>query len=237
MEIILGYFAGVLTFINPCVLPVLPIALASALQNDRLGPVWLALGMGVTFVTIGVGVSAIGPSLGINAETVSQAGAVLMIGFGTILLVPALSSRFAMATAGLSSSADAAIDGVNQKSIKGQLLGGALLGAVWSPCIGPTLGGAVSLASQGSSLLWAGAIMTSFAAGISTIIIGLAYGAREAILKRQAGMRRFAEKAKPIMGIIFIAVGVMIYTRYNQVIEGWLLDQMPIWLQDLSITI
>lgn len=237
MEIILGYLAGVLTFINPCVLPVLPIALASALQNDRKGPLWMALGMSITFVAIGVGVSAIGPAFGINSEMVARAGAVLMMAFGAVLLVPALNNRFSMATAGLSSNADMAIDGVNQKNVKGQLLGGALLGAVWSPCIGPTLGGAVSLASQGNSLLWAGAIMTSFAAGISTIIIALAYGARETILKRQAGMRRFAEKAKPIMGVIFLAVGLMIYTRVNQRIEGWLLDLMPIWLQDFTVVI
>lgn len=237
MEILLGYLAGILTFINPCVLPVLPIALASALQNDRRGPLWLALGMSITFVIIGVGVSAIGPSVGLNADKVSQAGAVFMIIFGVILLVPTLNSRFAMATAGLSSHANMAIDGVDQKDVKGQLLGGALLGAVWSPCIGPTLGGAVSLASQGNSLLWAGAIMASFAAGISTIIVALAYGARETILKRQAGMRIFAEKAKPIMGIIFIAVGLMIYFKWNQGIEGWLLELMPYWLQDFTVII
>lgn len=237
MEIFLGYLAGILTFINPCVLPVLPIALASALQNDRAGPLWLALGMSVTFVAIGVSISAIGPAFGVNIDDIARASAVLMMVFGVILLVPALSNRFATATAGLSSSADMAIDGVDQRGIKGQLMGGVLLGAVWSPCIGPTLGGAISLASQGTNLLWAGAIMTSFAAGISTVIIALAYGAREAILKRQAGMRRFAEKAKPIMGIIFLGVGLMLFTKFNHRIESWLLDVMPIWLQDLSVII
>ena len=237
MEILLGYLAGILTFINPCVLPVLPIALASALQNDRRGPLWLALGMSVTFVTIGVGITAIGPSIGLNVDDVSRIGAALMMGFGVVLLIPALNRKFAVATAGISSNADMAFDNVDQKTVRGQLAGGALLGAVWSPCIGPTLGGAISLASQGGSLIWAGAIMTSFAAGISTIIIALAYGARETILKRQAGLRVFAEKAKPIMGIIFLAVGLMIFTKWNHRIEGWLLDLMPYWLQDLSVAI
>jgi cytochrome c-type biogenesis protein len=78
-------------------------------------------------------------------------------------------------------------------------------------------------------------IMTSFAAGISTIIIALAYGAREAIRKRQANMRAIAEKAKPIMGITFLLVGLIIFFKWHQVIEGWLLDRMPYWLQDLSV--
>jgi cytochrome c-type biogenesis protein len=235
MEILLGYLAGILTLINPCALPVLPIALASALQNDRNGPIWLALGMSVTFVILGVGVSAIGSSFGINEEDISRASAVLMMLFGLILLVPVFNNQFSLATAGLSSNADMTIGSMDQKSIKNQLLGGALLGAVWSPCIGPTLGGAISLASQGNSLIWATMIMTSFAAGISTIIIALAYGAREAIRKRQANMRAIAEKAKPIMGITFLLVGLIIFFKWHQVIEGWLLDLMPYWLQDLSV--
>ncbi|MCP4073103.1 MAG: cytochrome c biogenesis protein CcdA [Hyphomicrobiales bacterium] len=237
MEILLGYLAGILTLINPCILPVLPIALASAVQNDRKGPIWLALGMSVTFVALGVGLTAIGSSFGLNEENVSQASAVLMMVFGIILLVPALNDRFATATAGLSSNADMAVSSMDQKSIANQLLGGVLLGAVWSPCIGPTLGGAISLASQGNSLTWAALIMTSFAAGISTIILALAYGAREAIRKRQASMRLLAEKAKPIMGTTFLVVGIMIFFKWNQLIEAWLLDLMPFWLQDLSVVI
>lgn len=237
MEILLGYLAGILTFINPCVLPVLPIALGSALQNDRRGPLWLALGMSITFVSIGVGITAVGPAIGLSVDDVSRIGAALMMAFGIVLLVPALGNRFAAATAGFSANADAAFGDVDRKSIRSQLIGGALLGAVWSPCIGPTLGGAVSLASQGGSLFWAGAIMSAFAAGISTIIIALAYGARETILKRQAVMRVFADKAKPIMGLVFLAVGLMIFTKWSHRIEGWLLDQMPVWLQDLSVAI
>jgi cytochrome c-type biogenesis protein len=237
MGILFGYLAGILTLINPCVLPVLPIALASALQGDRRGPIWLALGMSVTFVVLGVSVTAFGASIGLNEENISEAAAVLMMVFGVILLVPALNSRFAMAATGLSSNADLTISSMDQTSVKSQLLGGALLGAVWSPCIGPTLGGAISLASQGSNLVWAAAIMTGFAAGISTVILALAYGAREAILSRQNAMRAFAQKAKPIMGLTFLIVGLMIFLKWHQIAEAWLLNTMPIWLQDFSVVI
>jgi len=237
MDLVLGYLAGVLTLINPCVLPVLPIALASSFQNDTRGPMMLALGMSVTFVFVGVTVSAIGPSLGLDDESVSQAGAVLMMAFGVVLLVPQLNSRFALATAGVSTTADSTIGALDQSGLRSQFLGGALLGAVWSPCIGPTLGGAISLASQGGNLWWAGAIMASFAAGISTIILALAYGARETIRARQASLRVLAEKSKPIMGVTFLLVGLMIFFKFNQNIESWLLDIMPIWLQDFSVVI
>ena len=100
MELILGYAAGLLTLINPCVLPVLPIVLATALQSGRHGPALLALGLSVSFIALGVSVAAFGHAVGITEETIANAGAVLMIGFGLVLLVPRFSEGFALATAG-----------------------------------------------------------------------------------------------------------------------------------------
>ena len=179
MELLFAYAAGLLTLINPCVLPVLPIVLASALQVSRWGPVALAAGMSLSFVILGFTVAVFGRALGIDDQTIAQAGAVLMIGFGLILLVPRFGMAFSTATAGVAAGADAQMDGLDRQNLWGQFLGGALLGAVWSPCVGPTLGGAISLASQGESLGWVLAIMIFFAAGVSTIILGLGYGARQ----------------------------------------------------------
>lgn len=237
MELLLGYAAGLLTLINPCVLPVLPIVLATALQADKRGPVALAAGMSLAFVVLGLGVATLGYALGIREETVAKAAAVLMIGFGLILLVPRFSAGFATATAGVSTRADSQMDVIDNSGLKGQFLGGMLLGAVWSPCVGPTLGGAIGLASQGESLWLAGGIMFAFAMGISTIILVLGYGARSVIMKRQAMMRKIAEKSRPVMGLVFITVGVVILTNFIRVIEGWMVQNLPAWLIDLSVTI
>jgi len=237
MELLLGYAAGLLTLINPCVLPVLPIVLATALQADKRGPIALAAGMSLAFVVLGLGVATLGYALGIREETVAKAAAILMIGFGLILLVPRFSAGFASATAGVSTRADSQMDVIDNSGLKGQFLGGMLLGAVWSPCVGPTLGGAIGLASQGESLWLAGGIMFAFAMGISTIILVLGYGARSVIMKRQALMRKIAEKSRPVMGLVFITVGVVILTNFLRVIEGWMVQNLPAWLIDLSVTI
>ena len=237
MDLVFGYIAGLLTLINPCVLPVLPIVLASALQAHRAGPIALAAGMCASFVILGVGIAALGNRLGISPETVTQASALLMIGFGAVLLVPRLNAGFAVATAGMAARADAGIDQIDRSGLRGQALGGALLGAVWSPCVGPTLGGAISLASTGQSLLWAAAIMLSFAAGVSTVIIALGYGARAVLQRRRAAMMVLAMRAKPLLGIVFIAIGLMILFRIHHAIEAWATDVMPIWLQDLSVSL
>jgi cytochrome c-type biogenesis protein len=237
MDLIFAYLAGLLTLINPCVLPVLPIVLASALQAHRLGPVALAAGMSASFVVLGLTVAAIGVAIGLDADRLSQIGAVAMIGFGLVLLVPRLNEGFATVTAGFAARADAGVDQVDRSGLGGQALGGALLGAVWSPCVGPTLGGAISLAAQGQSIVWSGLVMTAFAAGVSTVILALGYGARAALQRRRALMRQIAEKSKPLMGIIFLVVGLMIFFGLNYRIEGWVLNLMPIWLQDFSVSI
>jgi cytochrome c biogenesis protein CcdA len=231
MELILAYGAGLLTLINPCVLPVLPIVLATALQAHRAGPAVLALGMSVSFVTFGMLVSTVGYAIGVTEGTVATAGAVLMIAFGLILLVPQANAVFATATAGLSARADSGIDSFDRTSLWGQFGGGLLLGAVWSPCIGPTLGGAIALASQGENLGRAFAIMVMFAAGVSTLILAIGYGLRATAL------RRFANVSRPVLGVAFLLVGAAILFRINHVIDAWLLRAMPAWLVDLSVSI
>lgn len=234
MELFFGFLAGALTLINPCVLPVLPIVLASALQSGRHGPLAIAAGMSLSFVTFGMLVATIGHSIGLTEDVLSQTGAVLMIVFGIVLLVPQLNEGFATMTAKFSSGADAQMNNLSTSTLKSQFLGGMLLGAVWSPCIGPTLGGAISLASQGKDLLWVFAIMSSFALGVSSIVLALGYGTRQAIRSRQQQLRGIAERAKPIMGITFLIVGTMIFFKFHYVIEALLVNALPNWFLDLS---
>lgn len=237
MELIFAYGAGLLTLINPCVLPILPIVLASAGRAGRFGPVAVAAGMSVSFVALGMLVTVAGRSLGIDEQTISNAGAVLMIGFGLILLIPQFSAQFATAAAGLSSGADSQIDRLTEGGLWGQFGTGALMGAVWSPCIGPTLGAAIGLASQGESIALATAIMTFFALGVSTVLIALSYGARSVIQSRQSWMRLVAEKSRPILGAVFLAVGLAILFHWTKYIEIWALQIMPDWLVDLSVSL
>lgn len=231
MELVLAYGAGLLTLINPCVLPVVPIVLATALQASRWGPVVLATGMSLAFVTFGLLVASVGYAIGLTEEVLASAGAVLMIGFGLVLVVPKMNAAFATATAGLSARADGTLMETEATGLTGQFLGGLLLGAVWSPCIGPTLGGAIALAAQGESLARAGAIMLAFALGVSTLMLAFAYGLRA------ANLRRLSAIAKPILGWAFLLVGLAILFRLNHVVDAWLLAHMPAWLVDLSVKI
>ncbi|MCB1335438.1 MAG: cytochrome c biogenesis protein CcdA [Roseivivax sp.] len=232
MELVFAYLAGLLTLINPCVVPVLPIVLASAAQSGARGPLALVSGMALSFVVLGVAVTAFGHLAGITADTLATAGAAMMMLFGAAMLVPRASAVLATATAGLSARADVRLDGIDHGAPAGQFLGGALLGAVWSPCIGPTLGGAIALASQGESLGRVTLIMAAFAAGVATLMLALAYGARGALGRP---LRAVAGWSRPVLGIAFFGVGLALLLGWHHTIEGWLLDRMPPWLLDLSV--
>lgn len=237
MEVILAYLAGLLTLINPCVLPVLPVVLGSALQASRYGPAALAAGLALSFVVLGVTVTAFGYLLGIDEQSIAQAGAVLMIGFGVILLVPRFSMAFSTAASGFAAGADARIGRMDGTGAGGQFLGGMLLGAVWSPCVGPTLGGAISLASQGEGLLRATAIMAFFALGVATVVLALGHGARKLLTGREPWLRALAERSRPILGGIFVATGFAILFRLHHIAEAWAVEAMPEWLLNLSVSI
>jgi cytochrome c biogenesis protein CcdA len=230
-----AWLAGVLTLINPCVLPLLPVIIAGAFQGNRHGPIYMALGLTVSFTVVGVLVTAFGHLIGLSESTINKTAAVLMLIFGIILLIPRAQEKLATAAAPLASGANNRMDAVQSKGGFGQFLIGMLLGAVWSPCVGPTLGGAIGLAASGEGLLQATVTMLCFGLGVSTVLLLLSYGSRELLNRRRDRLMKWMPWAKPIMGVALILVGVAILLQWNKVIDTWLLDVMPIWLQDLSV--
>lgn len=237
MDLIFAYLAGLLTLINPCVLPVLPIVLATSLDGDRRAPLALAAGMSLSFVALGTGVAALGPALGITPDRVADVAALVMVAFGLVMVVPVFSRSFAFATAGLASRADAGMTLAEQRGLGGHVAGGALLGAVWSPCIGPTLGAAIALASTGERLGHAAAIMAAFALGVSTLIVVGAYAARGWMSRNAGRLATVSSHARPVLGIVFVMIGLALYFRLNHVVDTWLLGVLPAWLVDLSVAI
>ena len=237
MTYLWAYVAGLLTLINPCVLPLLPIVIAAALQKSRLGPLALAAGLTVSFAVIGVSVTAFGHLVSVGADTVNRVAAVAMIVIGIVLLVPKAQTLLATLAAPLASGANTALDRRERAGVAGQFGVGVLLGAVWSPCVGPTLAGAISLAASGEHLGQAAITMVAFGVGVSTVMMALAYGSREAVMARRETLAAWMPWAKPVMGATLLVVGGAALLHLDRMVETWLLDLMPIWLQDLSVSV
>lgn len=235
MDIVFGYIAGLLTLLNPCVLPVLPVILITALNTHRLGPIYLCAGLSMTFVIVGMFIASIGPALGIDDLIVSRVASLVMIGFGLVLLLPSLGQRFAVAATGASNTLSMKTAGYDGQGLNSQFVTGVLLGAVWTPCIGPTLGGAIALASSGNDMIWAASIMFSFALGVSTVILVLGALSREALMRNRERMQNLSQMARPIMGGMLILIGVFLFLGLHYAVERWAIETLPYWFQDLSI--
>ena len=136
--------------------------------------------------------------------------------------------------AGTANAAESRMQALDTNSLGGQFLGGALLGAVWSPCIGPTLGGAITLAYEQSNLTYAFAIMLAFSAGVGSIMLFFAYGARELVAKSRNAMANLVPYAGTIIGAVFLLVGLMIFFKLHHTLEAWALARMPLWLVQFS---
>ena len=102
----MSWLAGSLTTLSPCVFPILPMVLGSAVQGHRWGPVAMGLGMALSFAGVGMLLGAAGAALGLDSEHVRAFGAVLLMLLGALLWVPALGERFAQAVMPLASGAN-----------------------------------------------------------------------------------------------------------------------------------
>ena len=181
--------------------------------------------------------TAFGHFVSVDADSVSRTAAVVMMAFGVVLLVPRAQTVLATLAAPLANRASSQLDARERAGVAGQFGVGMLLGAVWSPCVGPTLGGAIGLAASGEHLGQAAVTMLAFGVGVSTVLLALAYGSRQAVSARREQLAAWMPWAKPLMGAILVAVGIAVLFHIDRMIEGWLLDLMPVWLQDLSVSV
>jgi hypothetical protein len=97
----LAFLAGLVSIFSPCVLPLLPVVLGTAVSEHRLGPVALAAGLALSFLILGLFVATIGFSLGLDSELFRAIAAVLLLIVGIVLVVPSLQAQLSLATAPL----------------------------------------------------------------------------------------------------------------------------------------
>jgi cytochrome c biogenesis protein CcdA len=233
-SIAFGFAAGVLSTLSPCVLPLLPLVLGPAMASHRLGLPALAAGVVLSFVGIGLFVATIGFSIGLDGDVFREIGAVLLAALGVLLLSGALQQRFALAAGGIGNAGNRLMSGRSFSGPGGQFLLGVLLGAVWSPCVGPTLGAASVLAAQGRDLGSVAVVMVAFGLGtaIPLLLIGLL--SREALGRWRGRLVSAGKTGKILLGGAALVVSMMILTGLDRAAETALVAASPAWLTDLT---
>jgi len=237
MTYLLALAAGVLSTLAPCVLPLIPILVGAAFMAHRFGPFALAGGLALSYAVVGMLLASAGSVAGLDQGTLRTVGAAILLLFGAILLVPGLQAGFARATSALGNAGQGYLERLAPQGLGGQFLVGVLLGMVWSPCVGPTLGGAITLASQSEHLVEVGAVMLVFGVGAASPLLVLGSLSRAAVQRVRGRLLAAGHHGKPVLGILFLVVAILVLTGADKSVEAWLLEQSPAWLLDLTVSL
>jgi len=227
--------AGILSILSPCVLPLIPVLVASAVEAHRGGVVALGGGLALSFSVVGIFIATVGASLAIDPSVFRIIGASILGLFGVLLISQHWQHRFASATAGVSQAGHRALSLVKADGLAGQFCVGALLGIVWSPCVGPTLGAATTLATQGRHLGPIALLMAVFGLGAALPLVVLGSLSRATLQRIRGRLLTTGERGRQVLGFILITVSLLIFTKLDKSFESWVLDHAPDWLTQASI--
>lgn len=223
VSLLVAFGAGVLSFLSPCVLPLVPVYLGTVCGPEILEPgaekkrlplffhsLSFVIGFSLVFIILGASVGLLGFSLGVNTALVRYISGGLLVAFGLFLLaslkVPWLNYERRLAPS----------TGATTGYLRSLLIG-AIFSLAWTPCVGPVLGGILTLAWS-SETAWQGAYLLavySLGLGLPFLIIGAAFDSIHPLLRR---IHRYSTWSYIISGLLLIAVGILILTGKL----GWL---------------
>lgn len=230
----LAFLAGVLTILSPCVLPLVPLVLGGAQSQGRWAPVALGLGLAGSFAAVGLFVATIGFSIGLDGDLFRTLGGALLVLVGLVLVIPRAQVWIAGLGGPLSTWADSGMRRLDGRGALAQGGLGVLLGLVWAPCVGPTLGAASLLAAQGQDLGRVALTMLIFGIGAATPLVIIGLTSREAMGRLRGRLSVAGRTGKVILGLLMIAMGLLIVTQVDRSLEAFLVQAAPDWLTRLT---
>lgn len=222
----LSFMAGNIAVLSPCVLPAIPFIISSALEKNKLGPVILSLGLITSFTVIGASIAMFGSFLGLDQDLIRKVSAMMMLVLGLAFVSVKIQNWSNLEFNRLANIANNILDKAPLTGLKGQFLVGLLVGAVWSPCIGPTLGSAIALAGQTKTRFQGSSLILIYSLGIIVPFLLMAYCTHYfGQIKSKA--ITFAVRGKFFLGLIMITFGISVLTGLDKAFEGLVFDLMP----------
>ena len=235
MQISFSFIAGLLTTLSPCVLPILPFLIDSSLRINKKAPIYMILGLSISFITVGFVLSRFGSFLGFDSDQIRSFSAIILFLTSLFFLSSELQDFALEKMSGIANFGTALSSKFNFKESLpwGHLFLGSILGIIWSPCAGPTLGIAVSMASQEGQAISALKIMSIYSLGAAIPMLMITYGFRSFFQKNLNNISNATEYSKNIFGYILLLTGVCIFFGLDKSIETYLLNNLPASWVDL----
>lgn len=238
INFIVAFTSGLLSFLSPCVLPVIPSYLSfisgvsledmTGARAERvvrrrvvLNSLAFILGFSVVFVSLGVSASFLGGIFAGYRRFIRLAGGALIILVGVymmgVLKIPALDRYFQ----------------VNLKDKPAGYFGSALIGVTfavaWIPCVGPILGAILTWAATSSRVSEGVFLLSSYAAGLAVPFF-LSAVAINSFFQFSQAFRRYIGYVHAVAGVLLVAVGILLVTDYFTLLNTYAIRFTPQWL-------
>ena len=221
LNLIFALLAGIVTVAAPCTLPMLPILLgASVGQRSTSRPAMIAFGFVISFSATALLLSAITRVFDFDPNILRNAAAILLLGFGLLMIWPKpfewLSIRFGGLTSGAAH---------HEGNIGGFVLG-TTLGLVWTPCAGPVLGSILTVVATSKDTAWASLLLIVYATGAAIPMLVIAYGG-QAVTTRVRSIARISPRLQQGFGVVVIGFALLAYFQYDTQVVAWLTSFYP----------
>lgn len=222
LDLLLALLAGVVTIAAPCTLPMLPILLgASVGQTSKARPVTIALGFVLSFSLVALALSALTRVFDFDPNVLRSAAAILLAGFGLLMLWPAPFERLAGRLGGFGG-----VSAASNPGLFGGFVLGTTLGLVWTPCAGPVLGSILTIIATSMDTAWASTLLVTYAIGAAIPMLAVAYGG-QAVTTRVRSLSRIAPRLQQGFGVVVIGFAALSYFQYDTLVVAWLTQFYP----------
>lgn len=235
VSIVTAFVFGLLSFISPCVLPIVPgyLSFISGVSFDEMqntenrarvrnrilaNSVFFIMGFSLVFIGLGASATFIGQFLHEQLNLISKIAGVVIIVFGLhmvgIFKIPFLNYEKRFHTEG------------KRLGLFGALLVGLAFAFGWTPCIGPILAAILAIASQQDTVGKGIVLLTSYSLGLGIpfLVTGLSLSVFFNVFNK---FKRYLHTVEVVGGIMLIAVGVLIMTNYLTILSGYLSKWFP----------
>jgi len=229
--------AGFLSFLSPCVLPLVPSYLAfvagASLGDLRerprgavrrtllLNALGFVVGFSLVFVAMGAAVTLLSGWLLSYRGLVQKVGGILIILFGLYLIgvfrVSFLMRQFHLPISG------------RPAGLLGSVAVGVTFGASWTPCVGPALGSILTLASTTQTVGDGVLLLVAYAAGLGVPFFASAL-AVDRFLAFFSRFRPFLPAVERVAGVLLVGVGLLLVLNYMSILNAYFISLTPQWL-------
>lgn len=201
-----AFFAGLVSVLSPCILPVIPAVFAYSTEEGKFRPLAIVLGLSVSFTSMGIVTSLFGATLTAYLDLLYIFAEALLITMGISLL---FDLNIFNVFGNFSSLANSRKEG-----LFGGLLLGLSLGVVWLPCVGSVLGSILTMVAVSGKVAYGALMLFIYSIGFSIPMLLVAYSASFSSTKLQK-VSKYGFPLKKAAGIIILGVGFyMVYQNH-----------------------